>query len=200
MKVLGITGGIGSGKSTMLSYIRDTYHVRVMEADKVGHEVMKKGQPCYDRIVGLFGDDILKDNKEIDRGKLGQKVFKHELLLQALNSIVHPAVKTYIKGEIEKEKKEQKYPFFVIEAALLIEDHYDEICDELWYIHASPSVRRKRLKESRNYSDQKMDEIFRKQLSEKIFRERCDFIVDNNGGCEPAFSQIDRGLKEHEFV
>jgi dephospho-CoA kinase len=201
MKVLGITGGIGSGKSTILSYIKDTYPVQVIEADDVGHQVMMPGQVCYKKIVELFGDSILQENGEIHRGLLGERVFREPDLLKQLNQIIHPAVKEYIQGEIAKERKKGQAPFFVIEAALLIEDHYELICDELWYIYTKEDIRRKRLKESRNYTDEKIDSIFKKQLSEKVFREHCSFVVDNNdNNSQVAFRQIDRGLREHEFM
>ncbi|HIT89460.1 MAG TPA: dephospho-CoA kinase [Candidatus Merdenecus merdavium] len=201
MKVLGITGGIGSGKSTMLSYIKNTYKVRVIEADQVGHLLMEEGTSCYDQIIEHFGTQILNKDKTINRSLLGQIVFEHPSKLQKLNEIIHPQVRQYIQEEIEKERRKATSSFFVIEAALLIEDHYDEICDEIWYIYASEDVRRKRLIQQRNYTDEKIDSILKKQLTEEEFRKHCDFIIDNNNDkSQSAFMQIDKGLREHEFM
>ncbi|MFQ9151710.1 MAG: dephospho-CoA kinase [Blautia sp.] len=145
MKVLGITGGVGAGKSTILDYLNRRYHARIIEADKVGHFLMEPGQKVYYRIVETFGSGILKGDQTIDRQKLGRLVFEDQEKLMKLNSLVHPAVKEYIASEIERERKEGKVPFTAVEAALLIEDHYDTICDELWYIYADEDVRRRRL-------------------------------------------------------
>ena len=95
-------------------------------------------------------------------------------MLEKLNAIVHPAVKEYIKRAIEKER-EYGTPFFVIEAALLIEDKYDEICDELWYIYADEQTRIERLKLHRGYSEEKIRDLFANQLSEEEFFQHCHY-------------------------
>ena len=123
MKVLGITGGVGAGKSTILDYLNRRYHARIIEADKVGHFLMEPGQKVYYHIVETFGSGILRGDQSIDRQKLGKLVFDDQEKLVKLNCLVHPAVKEYIASEIEKERKEGKVPFVAVEAALLIEDH-----------------------------------------------------------------------------
>ncbi|NCC44930.1 MAG: dephospho-CoA kinase, partial [Clostridia bacterium] len=126
MKVLGVTGGIGSGKSEVLNYIADNWNATVVEADEVGYLVMQPGKSCYAPIVELFGPGVLKENGELDREKISEQVFEDKELLNKLNAIVHPAVKKYIKKKIEKER-ENETDYFIVEAALLIEDKYDEI-------------------------------------------------------------------------
>lgn len=201
MKVLGITGGVGAGKSTILDYLNRRYHARIIEADKVGHFLMEPGQKVYYRIVETFGSGILKGDQTIDRQKLGRLVFEDQEKLMKLNSLVHPAVKGYIASEIERERKEGKVPFTAVEAALLIEDHYDTICDELWYIYADEDVRRRRLAASRGYSSEKSDSIMKNQLPDEIFRESCQFVIDNSSEIvQNTFEQIDRGLKEHGIL
>ena len=91
MKVLGITGGVGAGKSTILDYLNRRYHARIIEADKVGHFLMEPGQKVYYRIVETFGSGILKGDQTIDRQKLGRLVFEDQEKLMKLNSLVHPA-------------------------------------------------------------------------------------------------------------
>ena len=122
MKVLGITGGVGAGKSTILDYLNRRYHARIIEADKVGHFLMEPGQKVYYHIVETFGSGILRGDQSIDRQKLGKLVFDDQEKLVKLNCLVHPAVKEYIASEIEKERKEGQVPFVAVEAALLIED------------------------------------------------------------------------------
>lgn len=201
MKVLGITGGVGAGKSTILEYLTRAYGARVIQADQVGHHLMEPGQRCYYQIVETFGSGMLKGDQTIDREKLGKLVFADKEKLEKLNGIIHPAVKAYIAEEIERERKNGKVPFVAVEAALLIEDHYDVICDEIWYIYVDEKTREKRLASSRGYSEEKTKSILRSQLSDKRFRMACQFVVDNSSTIvENTYEQIDRGLVEHGFL
>ncbi len=201
MKVLGVTGGVGAGKSTVLDYIQNRYGARVIQLDRVGHMVQEPGQTCYDRIVETFGTGILNDDRTVDRSRLAAAVFEDQELLQKLNRIVHPAVKEYIVREIEHEKQLGAVPFLVIEAALLLEDHYDQICDEIWYIHADEKIRSERLKRTRGYSDAKVQGIMSSQMQEAEFRSRCQLVIDNSSSIiERVHEQIDGGLREHGFL
>lgn len=201
MKVLGITGGVGAGKSTVLDYMAKMYHARVIQADQVGHLLMEPGQVCYYHIVEAFGSAILNGDQTINRSRLSDIVFQNSDKLKKLNQIVHPAVKEYIVKEVEEERRLLRVPFVVIEAALLIEDHYDAFCDELWYVYTDDDVRRIRLKKSRGYSDEKVKQIIRNQMKDRVFREHCQFVVDNSSNIvENTYEQIDRGLIEHEFL
>lgn len=201
MKVLGITGGVGAGKSTILDYIQKMYHARVIQADLVGHMVQQMGEPCYYKIIETFGTGILSGDQTINRGKLAAAVFGNDEMLKKLNQIVHPAVKSYIIQEIEAEKKRGVVPFVVVEAALLLEDHYDQICDEIWYIYADDETRVKRLKQNRGYSDEKCRMIMGNQMRDAGYRARCKVVIDNSGNIvENTYEQIDKGLIEHEFV
>ena len=107
-----------------------------------------------------------------------------------MNGIVHPAVKAYVIAEAKRERQEGTLALLVLEAALLIEEHYDEICDELWYIYTSEKNRRERLKLNRGYSDEKIDNIFASQLSESTYREVCREEIDNNHLPEDAFGRL----------
>lgn len=191
MKIIGITGGVGAGKSQVLSYIEKACKCRIILADKAAHQVEEPGQPCYYELVKLLGEEILSEDGSIDKKKMAAKIFAEEILLEQVNKIVHPAVKSYILEEIEKERIAGNAEFFFIEAALLIEDGYEAIVDELWYIYAAKEVRRKRLKESRNYTDEKIDQIFESQLSEKEFRAHCKVVIDNGGSLVDTYKQID---------
>ena len=201
MKVLGITGGVGSGKTTILSYIEKQYGAKIIQADKVGHILMAVGGVCYEKIKELFGTDIIQENLEINRVKLGQMIFENEDMLKEINKIIHPAVKQYIIKQIEEERERRCVPFVVIEAALLIEDNYHAICDELWYIYASEAQRRFRLKRDRGYSKKKIDDIFKNQLTEEEYIKNTNLLIDNSDNNQAnAYKQIEKGLKEHEFL
>lgn len=196
MKTIGITGGVGAGKSTVLGFLKDHYQAVVCEADQVAHELQSRGEVCYEKIVKEFGNGILKDNLEIDRQKLGSIVFSDGQKLQKLNQIVHPEVKAFIRKK-KKDEQEKGTGLFVVEAALLIEDHYEEICDEFWYIYTPDDVRRKRLKESRNYTDQKIDDIMKNQKSEEQFRRGCKVVIENGEDFKETCNQIKEALESY---
>lgn len=201
MKILGITGGVGAGKSTILSYLERQYKARVIQADEVGKQLQQPGEGCYNQIVESFGGEILWPDGSICREKLAAEVFSNEEKLSLLNKIVHPAVKAYIVSEIEKERGRGMVPFFVIEAALLIEDRYDLVCDEIWYIHTDAKVRARRLASSRGYSNEKTKKIMGNQLDESEYRAKCNFVIDNSSDfVENTYEQIDKGLREHGFL
>lgn len=194
MKVIGITGGVGTGKSEVLNYLEQKHGAVVCQADLVARNLEKKNTICYRQIVGHFGEGILAENGRIDREKLAKVVFSDGEERKKLNAIVHPAVKKRILGLIrEQEKKGTE--LFVLEAALLLEDHYDEICDETWYIYAEDDVRRKRLKLSRGYGDERIDGIFRSQKSRDEFLKRCDRAVDNSRSFDDTRTQLDSIMK-----
>ena len=199
MKVFGITGGVGAGKSEVLTYLGQNYDATVIQADEAGYLVMLPGGECYGEIVKLFGRQITTETGELDRKRIAEIVFQDEEKLKALNAIVHPAVKRYIKKAIAAaEKAGTEYVF--VEAALLIEEKYDEICDELWYIYTTEDNRRARLKASRGYSDEKIQNIFESQLPEAAYRKACRVVIDNNAAPKDAFAQMREALAGKKIV
>lgn len=197
MKIIGITGGIGSGKTQALAYIGKKYNCRVLLADEVAHKVKEPGQECHQALAKLLGPEILMPDGQIDRAAMAEKIFSDETLLREVNGLIHPAVKKYILSAIERARGEEGLDFLFIEAALLIEDGYGEIVDELWYIYAPEPVRRERLKQSRSYSEEKITGIFGRQLSEAEYRKHCRTVIDNGGGLADTYRQIDRKLEEY---
>ena len=195
MKIIGITGGVGSGKSRVLSYIEEKYQGVICQADHVAWKIQEPGQEGHRQIVETFGADILNEDQTINRKALGQIVFRDEKKLLVLNAIMHPSVKVAIKKAI-REEQEKGTELFVLEAALLIEEHYDEICDELWYIYTDEPIRRERLKESRQYSDEKIDAIMATQLSEEVFRKECQRVIENSGDFDITAKQIDDAIEQ----
>lgn len=197
MKIIGITGGVGAGKSELLAYIEEHYNCHVILADKVAHQVEEPGQKCYEELVMLLGKYILNQDGTIDKAKMAEKIFTDKNILEKVNDIIHPAVKDYIVQEIEYRRKEGKLDFLFVEAALLIEGGYGQILDELWYIYSEIDIRRNRLKKSRAYSDEKIDYILKEQLSDEEFRQHCRVVIDNNGTLADTCKQIDKKLEEY---
>lgn len=193
--VIGVTGGVGAGKSFVLSIIEEEFDAKLLHADEIAHQLTEPEHSCYERIVEEFGTGILKEDKTIDRNKLAEIVFGDLSALKKLNHIVHPMVKEYIQGEISCILLEDPAKIIVIEAALLIEDHYEEICDEIWYVKADEEIRRKRLKENRNYTDERIDKIIKSQLKESEFEKNCQKIINNNGNIEKTRQEIKNALE-----
>jgi len=188
---IGITGGVGAGKSAVLKILAERVDSRVLLADEVAHLLMRKGDQCYESLLRLFPEeDILGEDGEFDRIKLASLIFSDEKKRKQLNEVVHPAVKQYVIRQVESERERGEIDFFFFEAALLLEDHYDAICDELWYIYTQQEVRRARLKETRGYSDEKITGIFQSQKTDEEFMAVCKEKVDNNGTPEELEQEI----------
>lgn len=206
MKFIGITGGVGAGKSTILAYLRKNYRVRTLVADEVAHDIMEPGYDCYVRLQKEFSQEkIWLHNGRFNRQKLAEVIFADVQKRERLNNIVHPAVKEYILKEVEKERRSGSTDYVVLEAALLIEDGYGQICDELWYVYVTEENRRQRLIENRGYSDAKIDQIFAAQLAEGDYRRHCQVVIDNNGPIAQVYLQLaqllnDKGDRKMESV
>lgn len=197
MRIIGITGGAGAGKTLLMTYIKERYACRILLADEVAKALQQPGEVCYEQIVNLLGKDIIGLDGTIIPSKMAERIFRDKELLKAVNTIVHPAVKQYIMEEIRKEANRGESAFFFLEAALLIECGYMGIVEEMWYVYAREEVRRKRLKESRGYSEAKIDSIMQSQLPENTYREHCGFIIDNSGEAAYAYEQIDNKMGEY---
>lgn len=193
MKVLGITGGVGSGKTEVLRYMEQEYGAVVCQLDEVAKALQKKGTDCYNKIIEQFGLEITGEDEELDRKKLAAIIFQDEEKRRILNGIVHPEVKKWVEQDvIEKEKR--GVPLYVIEAALLPGAGYEDIFQEMWYIYTEESVRRERLKKSRGYSDETISRMIRSQSPESVFRKACRIVIDNSGTFERTKKQIGEQL------
>lgn len=192
-KIIGITGGIGSGKTQVLTILEEQYGAYIIIADDVSRRLSQPGEISYTKIVDYFGPTLLLADGSIDRAKLAEIVFSDLRELEILNSFIHPYVKEDILRQIDLALL-AGYPYIAIEAALLIEDGYQSICDELWFIRTSLEIRKQRLIKSRGYSEQKIASIMKNQLEESLFELQCDHIVENDQNIENLRRQISRIL------
>ncbi len=195
MKIIGITGGVGAGKTQVLNYLNDKYGATICIADDVAKRLERKGTECFNMIVEHFGDEILTEKGDLDRDKLADVVFSDPDELRILNRIVHPAVKEEILKEIVKEQR-RNTNVFIIEAAVLIEDHYDEICDELWFVYSEDSMRKSRLQFNRGYNARKIESIFESQLPKETYLENCDRVIDNSNTFLETQQQLDDIMRD----
>lgn len=198
MIVIGITGGVGAGKSTILDYLESRYDAYILKSDEAAMRIQLPGGAIYDDVRAMLeeyptGQDLLNADGSLNRPEVAQRMFAHPELLARMNALVHPAVKTYILAEMERERASGRV-YFVLEAALLIECGYNEVVDAMWYIYCDENVRRERLRASRGYSDDKIDRIMASQLDDAAFRAGSDVVIDNSGTPDQAYLQIDEAM------
>lgn len=190
-RVIGITGGVGSGKSTALMLLKEKYDAYICMADELGHRAMDQGTDAYIQIVKQFGPDILACNGEINRNALADIVYHDEGRLHCLNRIIHP----YVKREIRKQMERCPARLFVLETAILFETGCDRLCDEVWGVIAGDEIRIARLMESRGYSREKAESIMRQQMSSGELAERCDVVLVNDGDRQELLDQLENVLE-----
>ena len=196
MKVDGITGGAGTGKSEVIKMLQQNFGGCVIMSDEVARELMQKGNISYQLIVEYFGRDILMDDGEIDRKKLADHVFNNKEALEKLNSMTHPYVKDEIRKLIAEAEASGECRFVALESAILLECGYEDICDEFWYVYTKPEIRRQRMKETRNYSDEKVDSVMRNQQPDEVFFEQCSFVIKNNTTLSDVYAQLKEKLDQ----
>ena len=180
--ILGITGGAGSGKTTVVECIKKIAPVVFLHCDVIAHELMQPKGASYDALIEEFGSSILEENinsSPISREKLAKIAMATKESRNRLNEITHPLVRKAIEQKLDLLQKEQFSGIVIIEAALLIEAGYKEICDELWYVHAPIEDRKRRMRQNRGYTEQKIDNILAGQLSEQQFLANADVVIEN---------------------
>lgn len=176
--ILGITGGTGSGKTTICDILKKEYKFCVIDADNVAHSVLEKDTKAYFSVLNCF-ENILDKNKNIDRKKLGKIVFDDKKKLKILEKIMHKYILEKINNQINIYKK-QKYNI-VIDAPLLIETNLHKVVDSVWLVYAPLDIRIKRLKERDNLSK---DEILKRMSMQKSFediKKYANFTIVNDG-------------------
>ena len=178
MKVIGLTGGIGSGKSTVSQVLAELGAV-ILDADKVGHEVFKPNTEAWHEVVAAFGKQILTPSGEIDRKKLGEIVFSKPESLSRLNQIMHPRMYGMVKAQIE-EYRRQGVAVVVLEAVVLIEANWTSLVDEVWVTVAPQAMVLKRLKEQRGLEEEQTLARIRSQLSSEERIKHADVVINND--------------------
>ena len=199
MKVIGITGGIGCGKSEVCRYLQKKYDAEIIMADDVARDVTRPGTSCHGKLIELLGDDCFLEDGSLDRKKTGAVAFKNPDILHAMNDIIHPAVWDEIQKRL-KEAQEAQKKLAVIEAALLVGSSYREICSEFWYIYADKDVRIERLMQSRKMEPDRVLDIMKNQPTEEEFRNACEFTLDNSGDFSATSAMIDKRIAKGESI
>jgi len=173
--VLGLTGSFGSGKTTVAGILK-YYGAKIIDADKIAHQVIKPGKPAYNKIVHTFGAKVLNEDKSINRHLLAQIVFNHRNLLIKLNSVVHPEVIKVIKDELKRAKVDVA----VIDAPLLIETGLDKLAHKLIVVKINKTEQFRRLQEKLGLSKRDIQLRINCQLPLEDKVRLADFVIDNN--------------------
>ncbi len=190
MKVIGITGGIGSGKSLVAHILKEKYNAYIVNTDKIAKEQMEPGGISYPGVIDYFGTEILNEDGSIDSRKLSRIVFEDKDKRNMINRLTHPNVLLVVEREKEAVRAGGEHPYFIIETALMIESGYASACDEVWYVQASKEIRRERLISDRGYSDDKIDAIFSSQSKDEDFLRYFTTVITNNGDISDLEEQI----------
>ena len=179
MITIGLTGGIGSGKSTA-SQILGALGAEVIDADKVGHKIYLPDTPAWREIVATFGTDVLAPDRTIDRTKLGPIVFSDSEALRQLNAITHGKIFSYIQGQIDYMHDKQATRVVAVEAAILLEAGWRALVDQLWVVVAKVDVVIARLKTYKHFTEEQARARIAAQLSNEERIAQADQVIWNN--------------------
>jgi dephospho-CoA kinase len=197
--LIGLTGGIASGKSTVTDILRDEMGCTVLDADKYGHAAYKKGTPCYDKLISHFGQEIVNEaDGEINRKQLGSIVFSDQLQMRELESIVWPEIRALISADLSAMKSkadeggEGKPQVAVLEAAIMIEAGWQDMVDVLWVVSVDRDTARARLQARNNLSPEEADKRIDAQMSNSDRCKYADFVVSNAGSKDELLAETRR--------
>ncbi|MEE3246406.1 MAG: dephospho-CoA kinase, partial [Chloroflexota bacterium] len=179
MMVIGLTGSIGTGKSEAARQL-EALGASIISADQVGHEAYTPNTEAWEQVVAAFGDDILQDDGEIDRRKLGAVVFSDPGQLEKLNQIMHPRMARMVADKIE-ELRDQGAEVVVVEAALLFEAGWDSLVEEVWVTDSTEQVVIERLKQRNGMSEEEARKRISSQMGRTERLERSDYVIENSG-------------------
>lgn len=182
--IIGITGGIGCGKSKLVRMLCENYNCLALDTDSIAKELMMPGQMSYRLVVEYFGEDILKSDHTIDSKKLGAIVMSDASKLEILNRLTHPQVIKEVKRRAEDASAD--YDAVIIESALLLDTPLKNICNEIWNVSADEEVRLKRLCKFRGYTEERAKNVMKNQKSDKWYRENTTktFMNNSDGGAD----------------
>ncbi len=191
MVVIGITGSMGTGKSTVAEMFA-SLGAKVIDADRICHKLLNSCGKIHKQITSILGKDILNGNGNISRRKLAEIVFvKKPFTLKALNSVIHPeAIKVILAG-IQKARLEE-FPAVVIDAPLLLESGFGGICDIVVVVTTRREIQKKRILMKKNFSDAQIKGRISSQYSLAAKKKKADYVIDNNGCLEATCQQVEK--------
>lgn len=199
--ILGLIGGVGSGKSTVTKVLHDEYGFELLLTDDIAKKLELPRGSCYKAIVEAFGEDVLENGtgSRINNPKLAARIYADPNALEIINNIVHPAVWHYVAAYIDKAKqcnsKNGQKVCIAVETALP-NDYFRSLCDEIWFIYTEREIRIKRLMSDRGYTRAKSESIIAGQLSDEEFKAAADIVMDNSGKKSKAEAAVRERLQQ----
>jgi len=193
--LIGITGGIASGKSTILKYLNEKGYSTI-NADKLGHKVLEKENSGYQKLLDTFGNEILNPNGSINRQQLGKIVFGNSEKLKTLNDISHPAIANMIKEEFKKSVLVSVDGIVFLEAALLIETNWYKFCGQTWVVLLDSSIASKRLQLRDGLSKKEAELRINIQINPEDRIAKADVVLKNNKTTGDLIFQTDQALEK----
>lgn len=194
-RLIGITGGIATGKTTTTAYLRSKKYP-VICADEISHQLTRKNSAGWKEIRKTFGKDVFLKTGELDRVRLADLVFKDVLAKQQLEKILHPMVRAEMIKQIKRATKNKKNIFIFLDVPLLFESGLDSFCDATICVYASQRFQIARLKKYRNMTRAQVLARIRSQLPMRLKIQKSSHVIRNTGSKKQLFSQIDQILKE----
>lgn len=195
--VIGLIGGMGSGKSRVAAELK-RYGGCIISGDQLGHEALRQPE-IREQVVRLWGTEILTEGGAIDRRRLGGKVFADPVELRKLERLVFPWIERRVREEIARAGEDPEVRFVVMDAAVMLEAGWNNVCDWIVYVHAPRAVRLQRLADQRGWEEREVAVRERAQLSltEKV--SRADFVVDNSGSTDQMAQQVGSLLRQWQL-
>ena len=199
--IIGLTGGIVSGKSTVARMFKDL-GAKIVDADKLGHKVILPQGAAWKRIIKIFGKDILQKDQTINREKLGKIVFANQNLLKKLNKITHPEIIKLIKKEISLAKNDSKEEknILIIDAALIYETKIDRLMDKIIVVYLDEEEQLERLIKRNNLSEKEALQKIKSQIPLKEKIEIADYVIDNSNSLDKTKEQVETIWQELIFL
>lgn len=190
MKIIGLTGGIASGKTTVSNILREKGFV-VIDSDEISRGLLEVGTECFNDVVNKFGNRILRDNGTINRKELGNIIFKEETKRELLNSIIHPNVFKLIDIALKKHVSSE---FVFVDMPLLFEVHYESKCDAVVCVYTSKNIQLQRLINRDDITETDAKYRINAQIDIEIKKKKSDYVIDNNEGFTELYSNVEKVL------
>lgn len=191
-KIIGITGGIASGKSTVTNYLRQKGY-QVIDADQVVHELQAKGGKLYQALVSWLGSAILNEAGELDRPKLSKLIFSSQENLAKSSQLQNDIIRKELANRRDQLAKTEET--FFMDIPLLFEQDYADWFDEVWLVYVNPETQIKRLKARNDYSQEEAQQRLASQMKLEDKVPYADFVIKNDGNLEELIEQIDKKLR-----